>query len=80
MDISAAASKKPVQLGAGTISPHYSLVDRRFIKQAHAANLKVVPWTVNETATMNKLIKLGVDGLISDYPDRLAATLIDYEE
>ena len=72
--------QKTVQLNAGTISPHYSLVDRRFIKQAHAANLKVVPWTVNEPATMKKLIKLGVDGLISDYPDRLAAALTNHQE
>ena len=71
---------KAVELDAGTVSPHYSLVDRTFIKQAHEANLKVVPWTVNETATMNKLIKLGVDGLISDYPDRLAAALKTHTE
>ena len=44
---------------------------------AKAPGLRVIPWTVNERADMERLIDLGVDGLISDYPDRLRAVLAD---
>jgi glycerophosphoryl diester phosphodiesterase len=42
------------------------------VREARALGLKVLPWTVNETADMQRLIGWGVDGLITDYPDRLA--------
>jgi glycerophosphoryl diester phosphodiesterase len=41
------------------------------VQQAHAIGIDVLPWTVNEPADMQKLIDMGVDGIISDYPDRL---------
>jgi hypothetical protein len=43
--------------------------------QARSIGLKVVPWTVNEPADMARLIGLGVDGIISDYPNRLRAVM-----
>ena len=46
------------------------LTDDR-LKEAKALGLKVIPWTVNEPADMERLIDGGVDGLITDYPDRL---------
>jgi len=45
--------------------------------EAKRAGIRVIPWTVNERAEMERLIDLGVDGLISDYPDRLRAVLAD---
>jgi glycerophosphoryl diester phosphodiesterase len=45
--------------------------------EAKAASLRVIPWTVNQPQDMERLIDLGVDGLISDYPDRLRAVLAD---
>ena len=39
--------------------------------EAKAIGLKVLPWTVNERADMDRLIRDGVDGIITDYPDRL---------
>ena len=39
------------------------------------SSLKVIPWTVNERADMERLIELGVDGIITDYPDRLRAVM-----
>ena len=47
------------------------------IDEAHRAHLKVIPWTVNDPATVNKLIDDGVDGLITDYPDRLRTVLAE---
>ncbi|WP_029621538.1 glycerophosphodiester phosphodiesterase [Saccharopolyspora erythraea] len=45
------------------------------VEEAHRAGLAVVPWTVNDEATMNALIDMGVDGLITDYPARLRRLL-----
>jgi glycerophosphoryl diester phosphodiesterase len=45
------------------------------LKEAQALGLKVIPWTVNEPADMERLIAAGVDGLITDYPDRLRAVM-----
>lgn len=54
------------------ISPAYKIVDAGFIKSCHDKNIKVLPWTVNTKQEMDKLKVLGVDGLISDYPDLFA--------
>jgi glycerophosphoryl diester phosphodiesterase len=47
------------------------------VARAHRAGMKVVPWTVDDTATMRKLVDDGVDGIITDYPDRLRAVLAE---
>jgi glycerophosphoryl diester phosphodiesterase len=57
--------------GASIWSPAYTAVDRASLQAAHAAGLAVIPWTVNDVATMRELIDLGVDGLITDRPDLL---------
>ncbi|WP_405067745.1 glycerophosphodiester phosphodiesterase family protein [Kribbella sp. NBC_01510] len=41
------------------------------VKSAHKAGLKVIPWTVDDPATIQWFIDQGVDGIISDYPDRV---------
>ena len=51
-------------------SPYYKLVTKAMIKKCHEMGIKVLPWTVNDEKTMVKLKRWGVDGLISDYPDR----------
>ena len=52
-------------------SPYYKLVTANLVKEAHAQSMKVIPWTVNETALMDSLLQMGVDGIITDYPDRI---------
>ena len=52
-------------------SPHYSLVNKELVDKCHAQMLKVIPWTVNDKAEIDKLKALGVDGIITDYPDLL---------
>jgi glycerophosphoryl diester phosphodiesterase len=51
------------------------VITPRFIKDAHRAGTAVHVWTVNETADMQRLMEWGVDGLITDYPDRLLKLL-----
>ncbi len=50
-------------------SPAHAAVDAALLRAAHDRGLRVVPWTVNERDAMRRLIRLGVDGLITDYPD-----------
>ena len=56
-------------------SPHHGALTRELVREAHSLGLQVLPWTVNEPADMERLIGWGVDGLITDYPDRLRAVL-----
>ncbi len=51
------------------------LIDQRFIARAHAHNVHVHVWTINDPAAMQHYLALGVDGLITDYPDRLLRIL-----
>ena len=51
-------------------SPLYNLVYSSRIEDAHAAGVLVIPYTVNEVDDMKRLIEMGVDGIITDYPDR----------
>jgi len=53
-------------------SPNYQLVSSQMIAEAHALDMKVIPWTVNTTEEMNDLVDMGVDGIITDYPDSAA--------
>jgi len=59
--------------------PEYSggrlVVSRQFVDAAHRCNMQVHVWTVNETENMKRLIDLGVDGVVTDYPDRLLKIL-----
>ena len=47
----------------------------RFVDAAHGRGLEVHAWTINEASDMERLVALGVDGVITDYPDRLMAVL-----
>src|SRR5438093_10080656 len=47
------------------------------LADAHALGLKVLPWTVNDKSDMKRLIDIGVDGIITDYPDRLRSVMAE---
>ncbi len=53
-------------------NPHYELVTPELVKKCHAQKMVIVPWTVQEADKMKELRKMGVDGIISDYPNRFA--------
>lgn len=55
------------------IGPAKSTVDRALVEASHDRGLEVHPYTVNETPEMKALIALGVDGMFTNFPDRLAA-------
>jgi len=59
------------QAGGAIWSPYFRELDRAQLDEAKALGLRVVVWTVNEVPDMHELIVLGVDGIITDYPDRL---------
>jgi glycerophosphoryl diester phosphodiesterase len=62
-------------LGAKTWSPHALDLTPALVIEAHSLGLNVVPWTVNDPQGMERAIALGIDGLITDYPDRLRTVL-----
>jgi glycerophosphoryl diester phosphodiesterase len=63
-----------MKVNADIVSPYFSYVDESLMSKAKIYQLKVIPWTVNEIDDMKYLIQLGVDGIITDYPDRLIDT------
>lgn len=62
--------------GCGTWSMFWRNLTPSEIADAHGLGLKVLPWTVNDPVDMARLVDLGVDGIITDYPDRLRALLV----
>lgn len=61
--------------GCTTWSPLFRDLTPDATAEAKAMGLRLVPWTVNERAEMDRLIAAGVDGIITDYPDRLRAAM-----
>ncbi len=66
------AEKNLAKLGfvPDTYSPHFSLVNEALVKLCREKGMKIVPWTVNEIADLEKMKTFDLDGIITDYPDR----------
>jgi glycerophosphoryl diester phosphodiesterase len=62
--------------GALVYCPEYDFLDEGMVRQAQAAGVRVIPWTVNEPEDWLRLLDWGVDGITTDFPDRLAALLV----
>ena len=67
--------EKAVEIGARQLAVRGDLVTPNFLQQARKRDLQVVCWTINSPAHMRLLVAAGVDGIMTDYPDRLLATL-----
>lgn len=52
-------------------SPYFQFVNEELVSECRARGIQLIPWTVNEEEDIAKMIRLNVDGIISDYPDRL---------
>jgi glycerophosphoryl diester phosphodiesterase len=63
------------QADAQVYCPHFRFLDQAQVREAHADGVRVVPWTVNDLDDCLRLIDWGVDGVATDYPDRLAEWL-----
>ena len=56
-------------------SPDFHDVSAERVREAHGLGLKVLPWTLNDPADLERLMDLGIGGLITDYPDRARAVM-----
>lgn len=55
--------------------PRYSYVTSELLKSCHSLQIKVIPWTPDDSKEMRKLVNMGVDGIITNYPNRLTNIL-----
>jgi glycerophosphoryl diester phosphodiesterase len=67
--------ERAVRLGARQLAPRGDLITSALVKKAHEAGLQVVAWTINEPEQMQRLMDAGVDGIMTDYPDRLVEVI-----
>jgi glycerophosphoryl diester phosphodiesterase len=61
--------------GARIWSPDFRALSKESVDEAHRLGLRIVAWTVNEPADIARMIEWGLDGVISDYPDRVLQQL-----
>jgi glycerophosphoryl diester phosphodiesterase len=59
------------KLKAVAIHPHFKSLNADNVALMHQRNFKIYPWTVNDTADISSMKALNVDGIITDYPDRI---------
>jgi len=67
--------RKLAAAGARTWSPDFRALTPETCAAARGLGLRVIPWTVNEPGDIRRVLGLGVDGIISDYPDRVKQAL-----
>ena len=66
------------RVGARQIAPHHKLLTKELVAAAHASHLQVITWTVNDPAEMRVALSTGINGIMTDYPDRLAVVLEEF--
>jgi glycerophosphoryl diester phosphodiesterase len=71
-DLSLEDNLKLIGFKPDIYSPQYKLATAELIKKCHDSGMKFVPWTVNTIEEMEQLIRLGADGIITDYPNLLS--------
>jgi glycerophosphoryl diester phosphodiesterase len=67
--------KAAIDVGARQLCPRSALVTRELMEEAHRSDLHVATWTVNDPEEMRTLMAAGVDGIMTDFPDRLRALI-----
>lgn len=66
-------AKLAATFGAGVLHPHVRFTTRRLVRRAHALGLKVFVYTVNRPRDLARLRKIGVDGVFTDFPERVTS-------
>ena len=62
-------------VGATTLWQEWQLVDRDLVSRVHEAGFSIITWTVNEIGDLERMARLGVDGVCGNYPDRIRVAL-----
>ena len=62
-------------VGASTLWQEWQQVDQELVRRVHDAGGQIIAWTVNEIGDLERLVRLGVDGLCGNYPDRIRVAL-----
>jgi len=76
-DFGGSAPRLVAAAGCSVWSPNQRNVTAASLAEAQALGVKVIPWTANERPDMERLIQMGVAGIITDYPDRLRAVMAE---
>ena len=63
------------RVGATTLWQEWQLVDQELVNRVHDAGFSIIAWTVNEIGDMERMARLGVDGLCGNYPDRIRVAI-----
>ncbi len=66
------------RVGARQIAPHHKLLTKELVDAAHRSYIQVVTWTVNDPEEMKAALATGVNGVMTDYPDRLAKVIAEF--
>jgi glycerophosphoryl diester phosphodiesterase len=64
-----------IELRATSVNPRYDMVRPALVEGAHRAGLKMLVWTIDKAARMRQMMAMGVDGIMTNYPARLAETM-----
>ena len=59
------------ELQAMAINPHFSTLNEENVAQIHGEDLRIFPWTVNQASDIQRMMDLGVDGIITNFPERI---------
>ena len=65
------ALRVATELESHSVNPHHRFIDLGFIEEVHDRGISVYPWTVNDPEDVRRVIGMGVDSVISDYPERI---------
>jgi glycerophosphoryl diester phosphodiesterase len=73
--LASCSSRKAHTIRAAAVNPAYEFTDREFVQDAYRRGLKLIVWIVNNLDDVKKMINIDVDGIISNYPDRVRTIL-----